>query len=316
MSSSKGHVVPAEEAVDNYGADTTRFFLFASVEPWQDFNWKSEEVKDYRAKLKKFYDRTLEMHGEGVERENNNLDRYVISRLQKTIEESTEGLEDFQTRKAGLKAFFELNSLINKYRSRADELNLEVVEELIETQIRLMAPFTPHICEELWSETGHETLVSEEEWPEADEHKIDPEIERAQEFVENTVSDIRELSEIVDGYGTIKVITAKGWKRDLFSEMKEVIDERPDFGEAMGRLVEGRKENADTVKKLLQEYMEDPGAMPEEIFSSEREMEILEENKEFLENEFEVDVIIETEEESGEEKASRAEPGKPAIVMK
>lgn len=316
MSSSKGHVVPADEALDKYGADTSRFFLFASVEPWQDFNWKAEEVKDYRTKLKKFYDRTLELDGKGIEREHNNLDRYVLSRLQKIKREATEGLEDFQTRKAGLKAFFELNSLINTYRSRSDELNSEVVEDIIETQIKLMAPFTPHICEELWNETGHKTLVSDEDWPEVEEEKIDEEIERAQKFVEDTVSDIRELSEIVDGYATIKIITAEDWKRELFEEMKEIIDERPEFGEAMGQLVEGRKKHAETVKKLLQEYMDDPGAMPEEVLSTEREVEILEENREFIEKEFDVDVIIETEEDSSEEKASRAEPGKPAIVMK
>jgi len=315
MSTSKGHVVPADEALDKYGADTSRFFLFASVEPWQDFDWKSEEVKDYRTKLKKFYNRTLELHGEGIEREHNNLDRYVISRLNKIKREATEGLEEFQTRKAGLKAFFELNSLINTYISRSDELNAKVVEEALETQIKLMAPFTPHICEELWNETGHETLVSEEGWPKVDEEKIDEEIERAQKFVENTVSDIRELSEIVDGFATVRIITAENWKRELFQEMNEVIEERPEFGEAMNRLIEGRKEYAETVKKLLREYMDDPGAMPEEVFSSEREVEILEENREFIEEEFNVDTVIETEEESGEEKASRAEPGKPAIVM-
>ncbi|PSH01659.1 MAG: leucine--tRNA ligase, partial [Nanohaloarchaea archaeon SW_10_44_10] len=316
MSTSKGHVVPADEALDKYGADTSRFFLFASVEPWQDFDWKSEEVKDYRNKLKKFYNRTLDLHGEGVEREHNNLDKYVISRLNKIKREATEGLEEFQTRKAGLKAFFELNSLINTYISRSDKLNAKVVEEALEAQIKLMAPFTPHICEELWNETGHETLVSEEDWPEVDEEKIDEEIERAQEFVENTVSDIRELSEIVDGFATVRIITAENWKRELFQEMNEVIEERPEFGEAMNRLIEGRKEYAETVKKLLREYMDDPGAMPEEVFSSEREVEILEENREFIEKEFDVDIVIETEEESGEEKASRAEPGKPAIVMK
>jgi len=48
MSSSKGHVVLPDTAIDEYGADTTRFFLFASSEPWQDFDWRAEDVEQYK----------------------------------------------------------------------------------------------------------------------------------------------------------------------------------------------------------------------------------------------------------------------------
>ncbi|MFB6199923.1 MAG: leucine--tRNA ligase [Candidatus Nanohaloarchaea archaeon] len=315
MSSSKGHVVPAEEAIEEYGADTTRFFLFASVEPWQDFDWRSDQVEQYRNKLERFYSRSKELYGEGVERERTNLDRYALSRLQKLVKNASEGLEEFQTRKAGLNAFFQLNSLINDYRKRSEQLNQEVVNRMIETQIRLMAPFTPHICEELWKEIGKEGLVAEAEWPELEEALIDEEIENAQELVKNTVDDIREVSELVDSFETVKIIVADRWKRELFTEIKEIVEERPEFGEAMSQLVEDRKRYADQVKSFLEEYMEDPGELPDEIFSTERELEILEESTSFMENEFEAKVELEKESESSEQKAERAEPGKPAIVM-
>ncbi|MBC5792775.1 MAG: leucine--tRNA ligase [Nanohaloarchaea archaeon] len=315
MSSSKGHVVPAEEAIDEYGADTSRFFLFASVEPWQDFDWRSDEVQQYQDKLESFYERSIEIYGAGEEREPNTLDKYVLSRLQGIIEEATEGLEEFQTRKAGLNAFFELNSLINMYRNRSDNLNVEVVNELVETQVRLMAPFTPHVCEEIWTEIGKEGFVSEADWPEANQEKVDEEVEKAFELVDNTVEDIREVEEFVDSYEKVKIIVAEDWKRELFEELKDVVDERPEFGEAMGRLVSGRKDHADTIKSYLQEYLEEPGELPSEIFSVEREEEILEENRAFIEEEFDAEVEIEREKNSSEDKASRAEPGRPAIVM-
>ncbi|MFB6203747.1 MAG: leucine--tRNA ligase [Candidatus Nanohaloarchaea archaeon] len=315
MSSSKGHVVLAEEAIDNYGADTTRFFLFASVEPWQDFDWRSDEVEEYRKKLRRFYNRTLDIHGSGEDREMNDLDRYVMSRLQKIERKATEGLEEFQTRKAGMNAFFEINSLVNKYRNRADTLNSRVVSELVEDQIKLLAPFTPHICEELWTETGHEGLVAEAEWPEPDDDLMDQEVEDVQGFLETTVEDIRELSDIVGEFEEIKIIAAGDWKRDVFSELQDLVEERPEFGEAMGRLVDGRKEHADQIKSYLQEYLEEPGDLPERVFSGEREVKILEENTGFLEEEFDAEVLVELESESSEEKAGRAEPGKPAIVL-
>ncbi len=315
MSSSKGHVVLPDEAIEKYGADTTRFFLFASVEPWQDFDWRAEEVKDYRNKLRSFYNRNLELYNSTEKAELNNLDKYALSKLQKIIEQTTEGLESFQTRKAGLNAFFELNSLINQYEKRSSRLNEEVVEELVETQIRLMSPFTPHICEELWTEIGKEGFVTEAEWPTPDPQLINEEVEQAQELVENTVKDIREVSEIVGEFETVKVVVAEDWKRDLFKEIKELVEERPNFGEAMGRLIQGRKDKAESVKKYLQTYFDSPGDLPSKVFSEDREVEILEENKEFLSKEFDASIDIEKEETSNEDKASRAEPGKPAIVM-
>lgn len=315
MSSSKGHVVLPDDAIEKYGADTTRFFLFASSEPWQDFDWRADDVKKYRNKLRSFYNRSIELYDSGEEKEYNNLDRYALSRLQQIIENTGEALEDFQTRKAGLNAFFELNSLINNYRKRSETVNKKVVNQLVETQIRLMAPFTPHTAEELWSEIGKDGFVSEAKWPEPDQELVDEEVENSQQLVERTVEDIREVEEIVGEFEKVKVIVAEDWKRELFSELKEVVEERPEFGEAMGRLVQGREKQADTIKGYLQDYLKEPGALPEKVFEEAKEVEILEENQSFFENEFDAEIVIETEKESEEDKASRAEPGRPAIVM-
>ena len=315
MSSSKGHVKLPDNAINEYGADTTRFFIFGSREPWQDFDWNEEDVTKYFNKVQKFYERTLELDGKGIDRDKNKLDRYTLSRLQEIIMESTEGLEDFQTRKAGLSAFFELNSLTNKYQNRSDEMNSEVVEALISTQVRLMAPFTPHICEELWSKLGNEGFVAEAEWPEVDEDLIDKEVEHEYQLFENTVEDIREIADMVESFDEIKIIVADKWKRELFKEITEVIDERPEFGEAMGRLVSGRKKHADQIKSYLQDYMDSPGELPENIYSEEREMEALKENSSYIENEFDAEASFKLEEDSDLEKASRAEPGRPAIVL-
>ncbi len=316
MSSSKGHVVLPENAIREYGADTVRFALFAGSEPWQDFDWRSDRVEQHRNKIKQFYNRTMEIYGEGEERDYNTLDRYALSRLQKIIENTTEAMEDFQTRKAGLNAFFELNSLINLYRNRVEKMNAEVVNELVEKQVRLMAPFTPHICEELWDELGlGEGFVSLAEWPEADRNLVDEEVEKARELVENTVNDVREVAEIVGEFDSIKIIVAEDWKRELFIEMEELVEQRPEFGEAISKLVEDRERHAEWIKDTLQEYFDTPGELPEAVFSSEKEKEILEENAGFIEEEFEASVEIEHESESDEQKASRAEPGRPAIVM-
>jgi leucyl-tRNA synthetase len=304
-----------DNAIQEYGADTTRFFIFASREPWQDFDWKEDDVQEYFNKIRSFYNRSMELYDSGVEREKNKIDRYALSRLQEIIKESTEGLEEFQTRKAGLNGFFELNSLINRYRERSQELNTEVINELIETQVKLMAPFTPHICEELWNEIGGEGFVSQAEWPEADEEMIDTDIEAAEKLVEDVMSDIRELEDLVDDYEEIKIIVADEAKRELFSKLKSLVEERPEFGDAMQQLIEDTDFSPEEIEDYLKDYLNSPGDLPEKVFSLSVEQEILEENEEYFEEKFNTWVNIELESESGHEKASRAEPGKPAIIM-
>ena len=315
MSSSKGHVKLPDNAIQEYGADTTRFFIFASREPWQDFDWKEEDVQEYFNKIRSFYNRSKKLYNSGESREKNKIDRYVLSRLQEIIKDATEGLEEFQTRKAGLNGFFELNSLVNRYRDRSEELNTEVINELIETQVKLMAPFTPHICEELWDEINGEGFVSEAEWPETNDEMIDEEVEAAEDFVQNVMDDIRSLEEIVDDYEEIKVIIADEDKRKLFRELKSLVDERPEFGEAMQQLIEETDSSPEEIEEYLKDYLNSPGELPGKVFSSEDEKEILDENEKYLEEKFNTWVEIELEAESQDEKASRAEPGKPAIVM-
>lgn len=315
MSSSKGHVVLPDKAIQDYGADTVRFFLFASAEPWQDFDWRAEEVQKYKNKLKGFDNRVRELYGSGEVRDKTMLDRYAESKLQKIIKETTKGLEEFQTRKAGLNAFFELNNLINNYNKRTDELNQKVINDILEAQVKLMSPFTPHLCEELWNFMDKKGLASQAEWPEHKEYLRDKEVEQAYQIVENTVSDIRELDEIVDEYNEIKIIVAEDWKRDVFEDLYDIIDERPEFGEAMSRLVKGRKDYADQIKSFLQDYLDSPGELPP-IMAEKDEKDVLEENEKYISSEFNADVVIELEKFSDEEKASRAEPGRPAIVLK
>ncbi|MFB6216282.1 MAG: leucine--tRNA ligase, partial [Candidatus Aenigmatarchaeota archaeon] len=160
MSSSKGHVVLANEAIERYGADTTRFFLFVSSEPWQSFDWQSEKVESYRDKVGKFYRKVKELQGLQGRNDENTSDRYLMSKMNSIVKEVTQGLEDFQTRKAGMQAFFEMEDALDWYLNMNDQVNTGVLNRFLRTWVKLMAPFTPHTCEELWEEIGGEGFVS------------------------------------------------------------------------------------------------------------------------------------------------------------
>ena len=82
----------------------------------------------------------------------------------------------------------------------------------------MLAPFTPHICEEMWEMIGKKTFVSKEQWPKPDEKSIKPEMDHAEELIKNLTSDIRTVLKLakVNKPKLIKIFISPNWKYDLF----------------------------------------------------------------------------------------------------
>jgi hypothetical protein len=83
----------------------------------------------------------------------------------------------------------------------------------------------------------------------------------------------------------------------------------------MEQLIEETDCSPEEIEGYLKDYLNSPGDLPERVFGLEEENEIMDENEKYLEEKFDTWVNVELESESSHEKASRAEPGTPAIVM-
>ena len=104
-----------------------------------------------------------------------------------------------QCKKCG--AIFDLwyEMLENQKNPKVDEIEeeKEIKKSDLESFIKLISPITPHIAEELWEKIGNKTLVSLESWPKADESKINFELEKQEEIIEKTISDIQNIIKIL-----------------------------------------------------------------------------------------------------------------------
>lgn len=318
MSSSKGHVVLANKAIEDYGADTIRFFMFSSCEPWQDFDWRQDEVEEAKNKIQTFYHQTKKLYESGEPRDLNNIDKYLLSRLNSAIDDANEAMEDFQTRKASITIFHELNNALKWYRRRCDTVNTDVINTFLETQVKMMAPFIPHVCEELWNEIGDGLLV-DQDWPEADTDTIDPAVEYGEVLIQDTIDDIREISSMVDSYETVEIILAAPWKRDAVEIIKDEFEtsDSLDMGSTMDRLTDHQdlSSYAAQLSDLAQHYTQNPGQLPDEQLSLQDEHTVLKEATRFIEDEFDVDITITREDVADHSKAERAKPSKPAIIF-
>jgi len=301
MSKSKGPLLTMKRAVMQYGADVTRMYILHAAEYDSDADWRSREVEGLANHLKRFYNLVKENYLK-EEKELTTLDRWLISRMQRAIKNVREAMENLQTRRAVNAAFFELMNDVRWYLRRGGE-NLVVI---LDDWIKLLAPFTPHICEELWH-LKHSSYVSLERYPEYEESRIDEEAEMIEEYLRNLVEDIQEIKKFVSDAREVYISPAEEWK---FKAAK-VIAESKDMSQAMKTLMQDEelrrmgKEVSNFVKKVFKDRKK---------LTAINEWEVIRENIKFIENETGLRVILDTN-RVPEDKRMLAIPGKPAIYI-
>lgn len=181
MSKSKGNVVSPEEIVDSYGADTARLFILFAAPPERDLEWSDRGVEGchrflnrvwrlYHSLLDCVKDAPAVVDGEklvGVHREMRRITHQTIKKVGEDIEQRF----NFNT---GISAIMELVNALYTYRDKvpAAEQNKAVLREALENLVIMLAPFAPHITEELWQLLGHSDSVHLQSWPRYDERAL------------------------------------------------------------------------------------------------------------------------------------------------
>ncbi|WP_202318370.1 leucine--tRNA ligase [Archaeoglobus neptunius] len=301
MSKSKGPLLTMKRAVQQYGADVTRLYILHAAEYDSDADWKSREVEGLANHLKRFYNLVVEYYPEGQE-ETTMLDRWLMSRFQRAVKEVRDAMDKLQTRRAVNAAFFELMNDVRWYLRRGGK-NLSLI---LDDWIKLLSPFAPHICEELWH-MKHKSFVSLESYPEFDESKIDEEAEAAEEYLKALIDDILEVKKFVDGPREVCIYPADEWK----VKAARVVINSNDVGEAMKELMQDTE---------LRKIGKDVTNFVKRIFRDRKkiaildELRIIKENSGFIEAETGLKVSLDPS-KVPEAKKKGAVPGKPAIYV-
>ena len=334
MSSSKGNIIMLEDAINTYGSDVIRLFLMSSAEPWQDFDWRENEVRGISKRMAWFFEfarRVEKIYGSqilimdhlnppSVEQP---ISKWMLAQVNMRISDATEALEGFQTRKALQNAFFLFKKDIDhlfyriEHQTEDEEAMNEIAEVLVYllgVWIRLMVPFVPHGCEELWNKFGGEGLVSTTPWPEYFEELVDESVQKGEEIVHGLSQDINEIKKVINiKPQKIHVYVAPEWKWKLF-EIADGIG-KPDIGKIMQTAIkqnihDNKKEIAEFAKKIGKEMtkMKYVGIIDE--------YSILKDSIEFLSGEADAEIVVYDEPSYDPENKSRnAMPYKPAIYI-
>ncbi len=177
MSKSKGNVVDPDALISKYGADTARLFSLFAAPPEKDLDWNDQGVDGsfrFLNRIWKLVHDRLDIITDSVVLNVSLLspeERDLRRAVHKTIRKVTEDIEErfhFNT------AIASVMELLNTLQS-ADLATPQfpaVMKEALHSVVLLMAPFVPHIAEELWQTLGNSVPLTQTSWPDYDKNAV------------------------------------------------------------------------------------------------------------------------------------------------
>ena len=179
MSKSKGNIVSPEEIVKKYGADTARLFILFASPPERDLEWSDQGVEG----AARFLGRLWRIVGhytdlvkaspaayDAAELDENGKELRRV--LHATIKKVTDDIADRFNFNTAISAVMELVNAMHAYRDAVQNPCAPLLRETVDSLLRLLAPFAPHITEELWNLTGHADSIHAKSWPKWDSEAL------------------------------------------------------------------------------------------------------------------------------------------------
>ncbi|MCD8198685.1 MAG: leucine--tRNA ligase [Phascolarctobacterium sp.] len=180
MSKSLGNVVSPEEILAKYGADTARLFIMFAAPPERELEWSDQGVEgsfrflnrvwrivyNYQQDLKQ---KALSYNIDSLTKADKELRRILHSSIKKVTSDIDKRF-NFNT---AISTMMELVNALYAYKERQEDPNTGLIYETVSSLLRMLAPFVPHITEELWHNTIDEnSSVHNQEWPEYNEEAL------------------------------------------------------------------------------------------------------------------------------------------------
>jgi leucyl-tRNA synthetase len=174
MSKSKGNIVDPDDILKRYGADTLRLFILFASPPDKEFAWAEEGVEGcfrFLIRVWTIVHENLDLFAAGAA----GMDGVpagdpampLVRKTHQTIRKVTEDISVRFHLNTAISSIMELTNLARKERDGLSPTpaGRAALRLALESMIRLLAPFVPHLAEELWEKTGHRGLLSRSAWP-------------------------------------------------------------------------------------------------------------------------------------------------------
>ena len=173
MSKSKYNGVDPAAVIDRYGADTARMFILFKAPPEKDLEWDDADVEGQYRFLQRIWrlvdsvgGRISSLDAEDAPAPINEQESDIRRAVHIAIQAISEDLNDEIQLNTAISELMKLTNAITA--AGVSELSRAVLQEALSVLIRLLAPFAPHLAEELWHQLGGAQSVHQQSWPELD----------------------------------------------------------------------------------------------------------------------------------------------------
>lgn len=180
MSKSLGNVVSPEEILEKYGADTARLFILFAAPPERELEWSDKGVEGSFRFLNRVW-RIVYAFLPEIEKKVTKYDVAALTEADKdlrrvlhgTIKKVTADIDVRFNFNTAISSLMELVNALYAYKEAVVAPNAGLVYEATSALVKMLAPFVPHMCEELWDGAFDPTAsVHTQSWPEYDEDAL------------------------------------------------------------------------------------------------------------------------------------------------
>ena len=170
MSKSKGNVVSPDDLVRDYGCDSLRLYELFVGPPEQDAEWDDRGIEGVSRFLNRFWNLVMDSKDKDVKET-----KEMVKLRHKLVYDIEQRFNQFSLNTV-ISGFMEYNNKLMDLAKKEGGID----KETLKTFVILLAPFAPHIGEELWSQLGETDSVFHSQWPECDTEAMkDDEVEVA-----------------------------------------------------------------------------------------------------------------------------------------
>jgi leucyl-tRNA synthetase len=332
ISKSKGGAEPIPKAATTYGVDPLRLYYAHVGSPFIDIEWDPTVVEKYKNKVTNLWNNINQLikdikDGE-FGKDEKDIDKWLKSVINRRIKRINEAMEKYDLRVAANEIFFEYLRDLQWYQKRGGE-NSNILRYAISNLIKLMAPFTPHLAEELWEKLEGENFVSVQQYPEFDESNIHPDIEGGERLIVNIIEDINEILKVTKiKPHRIILYTAPSWKWFIFKTAINLLEKNKlDMGTLMKEVMKNSeiRNNAKEASKFAGKLVGELKKMSKIDIENARasmtlkEKDYLEGASDFIEKELNASIEVYNADDKDiydpKGKAAFATPLRPAVYI-
>ena len=325
MSKSRGNVWYIREALREWPADVIRLTVANAGDGLDDPNVDLDFAAVAEARLQDWVRFATKKHL--TRRNTHGIDAWFLSVLNRTVQATRNAMEDMNYKIALRHGYFDLQSAWSWYVRRSENRpQVECLRRFIEVQTKVLAPFTPHMAEEIWHRNGGAGFVVAAAYPDAKVEEINPRAEAAEGLLQSTLADIREILKVTGiAPKRMALYTAPSWKVSVHEVARALATQgalamnvlmekalaQPGMRDRAKEVAAYAKQVADELKHARVEHLD--------RFDSVDEFAMFRENAHFLAKELGVKVDVFRADDprrwDPSTKADRAVPGRPAIYV-